>query len=87
MIIACTSSMPWLPWSDVCEEVKAVDGATRDEVTDDAAVPSIEEEEAVDEKDDSEGVRDTGEISAASAASGVSASGEDFDKIEPLDLE
>ena len=47
--------------------VSAVDG-TRDEVTDDAVVPSTEDDEVVDENDDSEGVRDTGEISAASAA-------------------
>lgn len=48
--------------------MSAVDGAARDEVTEDEAVPSTEEEDVVDEKDDSEGVRDTGERSAASAA-------------------
>lgn len=46
--------------------MRAVEGAARDEVAD--AVRSTEEDDVLDEKEDSEGVRDTGEKSAASAA-------------------
>ena len=58
----------------------------REDVTDEATVPSAEDVEVVDVKDDSEEVREAGEMSCTSGGWGVNSSREDFELTEDRDL-
>ena len=68
--------------------VTLVEFVARDEVKDEATVTSVDEEEVVDVREASEDVRETGEISPSPASwrCGVSASSEDLELSEALDL-